>query len=154
MDEQAFFEQAQRDLASQPWQGPPGVRLQTLGTLTPGRRTIVATRSAGGAWRLTLDTETLSGGDRTHAQITLAKSEGEELDRMLANPCLYTEPALVGRDFPVTWGRTGVCWDGVNTALSVNLAGRRRAAVQICEHYGLTGQLAGLLNRPFVRVGV
>jgi hypothetical protein len=69
----------------------------------------------------------------------LAAETGREIDRLLANPTLWTESAP-GQSTCTDWaGLTSVVRDG----------GRERVATQVCGPAGLTGELAGLvMNAP------
>ncbi|MGA0601333.1 hypothetical protein ACO2Q3_11585 [Caulobacter sp. KR2-114] len=145
-ERQAFLEKARLALAARPWQGAPGVRIQVRGTLAPSQSTISASRASTGAWILTLDQDNQRlGGADAHARVALSKTQGEDLERMLADPCLYAEPELIGTDFPTASGGPGSCFDGADTSLDIRWAGRRRTAVQVCQTYGLTGDLAHFL---------
>jgi len=71
------------------------------------------------------------GGQRTR----LAPETGRELDRLLASPALWTEPAF---------GESGCTdWAGQTTVLRHGV--RERVSTQVCGSGGLTGRLANIV---------
>jgi len=147
-DDEHFLRERLRRLEDGAEQRAP-VQVWTIGSMAPGQSKFTATRGASGLWTLTQDRE----GDSSagHSRITLSSAESEQLDRMLADACLYAEPEIIDNEYPSADGKSGVCFDGANTYVDIDFAGRRRAAVQACETYGLTGKLVNLLREPFFR---
>ena len=109
-------------------------------------------RSADGLW--VVHRERAGGpaaGGKADSQFDLPRVKGHELEAMLSNPCLYAEPALIGNEYPTASGESGHCRDGANTFVDIYFEGRRRAAVQACDTYGLTGKLVKLIREPQAR---
>lgn len=69
-----------------------------------------------------------------------------ELDRLLATPCLFDEPAYVPRTIPMRGGGETTCMDGADTLTEIALGGRKRVSLQTCHALGLTGAIANTID--------
>jgi len=128
------------------------VRVWVLGTMMPSQSKITALQSSSGLWTVHLDHEAgYPANQESHSEITLTRTQGDEFERMLKDPCLYAEPQVIGNEFPTANGKSGYCFDGATTVVDIYFNGRRRSAVQACNTYGLTGSLVEFLRNPFKR---
>jgi hypothetical protein len=146
----ADLREALRTQASQPHGDAPFVQVRVVGTMVPYQIDLIAKKSRSGSWIISLDRHGQhSPNVAAHSDVTLFKDQSGELDQILSNPCLYVEPELIGNEYPTNNGRPGACFDGPNTFVNISFNGRRRAALQACETYGLTGKLAAVIREPF-----
>lgn len=130
------------------------VTVTSWGTLVPGRTVLIATRKRSGVWSMLEvhdnppSTRHTATPEMTVKRGRMSKPDSRALDALLADPCLYGEPAYIGNVYPLTDGEEGACYDGGDTLIEIALPGRRRTAFQACILYGLNGRLVDALGKP------
>lgn len=79
------------------------------------------------------------------SELFLATAEGEKLDGLLAQACLYREPVYMPRKTPFSDGTTSECADGIDTLTEIEAGQRRRTSFHACFSYGYSGEIRSLL---------
>lgn len=133
-------------LAHRQYGASPSVAVWSMSALGRASYAIIATMTGPGAWRVEGRKTTPVSNERdTPISFQLPKAAAERLETLLADPCLYAEPAVIGSNAPSPEGHSYGCLDGEDIVLDIDFAGKRRTATQSCFTAGLNGEVAALI---------
>jgi hypothetical protein len=111
------------------------------------KRFVAVFRSPTGAWRARSLFERVSPRPAAIVEAEVSQDLASRIERILAEPCFYSEPAVMPRAVPLKDGRLTQVYDGNATLLEVEVGGRKRTSYQVGHPWGFTAELRNVLVR-------
>jgi hypothetical protein len=118
---------------------------------TSNQMSLYAQPGPDGLWRADIVESSGDGGllpapeELRRRQRVFSAADSVEIDRLLADPCLHSEPTNITTQFSGVPGVPEYCTSMVATEVVVVTAAGARRSVQECGSWGVAGRLARLL---------
>lgn len=107
-------------------------------------------RREGGQWRIVWRTRPNAGGPLTPwsawRSTTLADRFGRQIDRLLADPCLWSTPRYLANSLPLKTGRWAPSYDGPITFFDVRSGNRQWGGIQVSWRLGVPARLRAVIG--------
>lgn len=118
---------------------------------TSKQMSLYAQPGPGGLWRAEIVERSGDGGlmpapeKVTRRERVFSAAQSAEIERLLADPCLHSEPTQITTRFSSVAGVPEYCSSMVTTEAVVVTPAKTRRSVQACGSWGVTGRLTRLL---------
>lgn len=132
--------------------GRDHILIFTWGSFLPGRYSLQAKRDRTGAWTVERVSE---GRDDRGGRLppeqpsvqrgTLTGEKAAELNRLLADRCLYAEPTYYGRTVPTWPTGEATCADGADSLIEIDAGGRTHTSFHACHSFGRPAKVEAML---------